>query len=117
MTTTKKPKPSTTIKNMGLAGGLTELSELSGQSVQTLNNWYKNKPKLFNLVLKGALFDRQFVMCSHPTLHNVNGMPDKLKCPECNNQNVSLCRGEGWFCNICNAGPFIVTTDGLKLNT
>ena len=50
-------------------------------------------------------------------LHNINGMTEKLQCPECNKQNVSLSRGEGWFCNICNAGPFIVTTGGLKPNT
>ena len=39
------------------AGGLDSLSELSritGVSIQTLNNWSKFKVKLFNVVIAGA---------------------------------------------------------------
>lgn len=35
-----------------------ELSEISGESVQTLNNWHKNEPRRFELILKGALFEK-----------------------------------------------------------
>lgn len=50
-------KPSEVCKSAGLKS-LAELSEFSGESVQTLNNWYKSKPRLFELVLKGALFEQ-----------------------------------------------------------
>jgi len=46
-------KPSEKCKEAGLKS-LAELSEISGESVQTLNNWSKNKPVVFELVLKGA---------------------------------------------------------------
>ena len=47
-------KPSEQCKAAGLKS-LVALSEMSGESVQTLNNWYKNKPRLFELVLMGAV--------------------------------------------------------------
>ena len=47
-------KPSEKCKAAGLKS-LAELSEMSGQSVQTLTNWNKNKPLLFGLVLRGAV--------------------------------------------------------------
>ncbi|NOY72178.1 MAG: hypothetical protein GXP14_07340 [Gammaproteobacteria bacterium] len=47
-------KPSEKCKASGLKS-LSELSEISGTSVQTLNNWHKNKPILFDLVLRGAV--------------------------------------------------------------
>lgn len=50
-------KPSEKCKAAGLKS-LAELSEISGESVQTLNNWHKNKPKLFDLVLRGAVVKR-----------------------------------------------------------
>lgn len=34
---------------------LAELSELTGQSTQTLRNWDENKPELFAVVLEGAV--------------------------------------------------------------
>jgi len=50
-------KPSEKCKLAGLSS-LKELSEISGESVQTLNNWHKNKPTLFELTLKGAVVKR-----------------------------------------------------------
>jgi len=47
-------KPSEKCKAAGLKS-LAELSEISGESVQTLNNWSKNKPTVFGLVLRGAV--------------------------------------------------------------
>ena len=40
-------------KELGLKS-LTQVSELTGQSLQTLINWHKNKPKLFKVVLLGC---------------------------------------------------------------
>jgi hypothetical protein len=48
------PKPSEKCKAAGLKS-LNELAEITGESVQTLNNWYKNKPQLFKVVLAGAV--------------------------------------------------------------
>jgi len=50
-------KPSELCKQAGLKS-LLELSEITGESVQTLNNWHKNKPRLFNLVLRGAVMEK-----------------------------------------------------------
>ncbi len=50
-------KPSEKCKVAGLKS-LNELSQLSGESVQTLNNWYKNKPRVFELVLRGAAMEK-----------------------------------------------------------
>ena len=47
-------KASEQVKAAGLKS-LSELAEISRQSPQTLINWHKNKPKLFDLVLKGAV--------------------------------------------------------------
>jgi len=45
--------PSQKTKASGLK--LVEVSNLTGVSIQTLTNWYKNKPKLFNVVLSGSV--------------------------------------------------------------
>jgi hypothetical protein len=45
--------PSEQCRNAGLAS-LSELSRISGVSIQTLRNWHKNKPVLFALVVAGA---------------------------------------------------------------
>ncbi len=50
-------KPSEVCKAAGLKS-FAEFSEISGESVQTLNNWYKNEPRRFELVLKGAIFEK-----------------------------------------------------------
>lgn len=47
-------KPSEKCKAEGLKS-LTELSEITGESVQTLNNWYKHKPNVFDAVLMWAI--------------------------------------------------------------
>jgi DNA-directed RNA polymerase subunit RPC12/RpoP len=49
----KMPTPSEQCRNAGLAS-LSELSRISGVSIQTLRNWHKNKPVLFALVIAGA---------------------------------------------------------------
>jgi hypothetical protein len=53
-------KPSDQCKAAGLKS-LAELSRISGESVQTLNNWHRNKPKLFEIVLKGCLEEKSIV--------------------------------------------------------
>ena len=35
-----------------------ELAELSGESIQTLNNWHKHRPRAFELLLRGAINKR-----------------------------------------------------------
>lgn len=50
-------KPSEQCKKVGLKN-LNELAEGTGESVQTLNNWSKQKPKLFKVVLMGAALDK-----------------------------------------------------------
>ncbi len=52
-------KPSEKCKAEGLKS-LVELSELIGESVQTLNNWYKHKPKVFDAVLLWAVHQNRF---------------------------------------------------------
>jgi hypothetical protein len=54
-------KPSDKCKAAGLAKGLAELSEITGVSEQTLNNWSKSKkrPKLFNIVINGAVAEKK----------------------------------------------------------
>ena len=47
-------KTSEKAKAAGLKN-LAELSEITGQSTQTLRNWAENKPKLFEIVLLGAI--------------------------------------------------------------
>ena len=46
--------PSEQCKSAGLKS-LAELSRISGESVQTLINWHKNKPKLFSVLIAGAI--------------------------------------------------------------
>jgi hypothetical protein len=53
-----KMKPSEKCKAEGLKS-LAELSEIIGESVQTLNNWYKHKPKVFDAVLMWAVQHQQ----------------------------------------------------------
>lgn len=50
-------KPSESAKLAGLKN-LTEMAEISGESVQTLNNWFKNEPRRFELVLKSVVFEK-----------------------------------------------------------
>jgi|GEM_PF-1000686 len=51
-------RPSEKCKAAGLKS-LAELAEISGESVQTLNNWSKKKPVVFDLVLQGAVAKKQ----------------------------------------------------------
>ena len=46
-------KPSEQCKAAGLKS-LVELSQITGESQQTLINWNKNKPRLFAVVVAGA---------------------------------------------------------------
>ena len=54
----QKMKPSEKCKAAGLKS-LAELSQISGESVQTLINWSRNKPKVFKLVLLGAVEEKR----------------------------------------------------------
>lgn len=54
-------KPSEECKRAGLKS-LAELSEMTETSVQTLNNWSKNKPKLFDVLLAGASIIKRRLM-------------------------------------------------------
>lgn len=56
--------PSKACKQAGLVS-LRELSRISGQSDQTLTNWYHNKRQLFDLVLLGAAV--RLAMAGDPT--------------------------------------------------
>lgn len=47
--------PSKYAKSKGLQGGLKTMEIESGVSVDTLRNWFYNKPKLFELVLEACL--------------------------------------------------------------
>lgn len=46
--------PSQQAKGMGLKS-LTQVSQLTGVSLQTLTNWHRNKPDLFMVVLTGCI--------------------------------------------------------------
>lgn len=46
-------KPSQQAKREGLKS-LSQVAQMTGQSLQTLGNWAKNKPELFRIVLKGC---------------------------------------------------------------
>lgn len=46
-------KPSRMAKEEGLKS-LSQVSRMTGQSLQTLRNWANNKPDLFRIVLKGC---------------------------------------------------------------
>jgi hypothetical protein len=46
--------PSQQAKQAGLKS-LSQVSELTGASLQTLTNWHKHKPLLFNVVCMGCL--------------------------------------------------------------
>lgn len=50
-------KTSEKAKAAGLKN-LNELSQMTGKPTQTLNNWDKNEPELFDIVLKGAAFHK-----------------------------------------------------------
>ena len=56
-------KPSELCKASGLKS-LKELSEITGESPQTLNNWFKYKRKVFNLVLTGAVAEKTVLKVS-----------------------------------------------------
>lgn len=51
-------KPSETVKAAGLTS-LAELATLSGVERNTLANWHKHKPLLFETVLAGAVLLKQ----------------------------------------------------------
>ena len=50
--------PSQQAKKAGLKS-LAQVSELTGVSIQTLSNWAKDKPELFEIVLLGCLVKRE----------------------------------------------------------
>ena len=52
-------KPSHAARIAGF-DSLNELAEITTESVQTLNNWYKNNPRRFSLVVKGAQVEKLY---------------------------------------------------------
>jgi len=48
--------PSQQAKSVGLKN-LTQVSNMTGQSLNTLTNWHRNKHRLFKIVLLGCLSD------------------------------------------------------------
>ena len=50
--------PAKIAKAAGLKS-LSEVSRLTGQSMQTLANWSKNKPDLFNIVIAGCVASKE----------------------------------------------------------
>ena len=46
--------PSQQAKSMGLKS-LTQVSQLTGVSLNTLTNWHRHKPRLFGVVLAGCI--------------------------------------------------------------
>lgn len=49
--------PAKRCKQLGLSG-LSEVCEATKQSPQCLDNWFKNKPELFDIVVKGVVLDK-----------------------------------------------------------
>lgn len=47
--------PSQQAKSVGLKN-LTQVSAMTGVSLQTLTNWHKHKPRLFAIVLDGCIY-------------------------------------------------------------
>ena len=45
--------PSEQAKKAGLKS-LSQVAKMTEQSLQTLNNWHKNKPELFSIVIAGC---------------------------------------------------------------
>lgn len=89
-------KPSEVCKAAGLKS-LAELSEISSESVQTLNNWYKNEPRRFELVLKGALFERAVANLSAATTKP----RDYFECAKCDFAGVTGDLLDGEACPKC----------------
>jgi len=50
-------RPSDIAKAAGLKS-LKEISDATGKSVQTLNNWHKDEPDLFRIVVKGVAAEK-----------------------------------------------------------
>lgn len=46
-------------KELGLKS-LTQVSGLTGQSLQTLTNWFNHKPELFRVVLIGCIHAKDY---------------------------------------------------------
>jgi hypothetical protein len=62
---------------------LATVSKKTGVRTTTLNNWYNNKPKLFNIVIKGCLVESCFSCETYFIAETHNDL-------EC-----------GWFCDSC----------------
>jgi len=56
----KQLTPAQQAKGEGLKS-LSQVSRMTGTSLQTLTNWARNKPTLFNVVLAGCVS-----LCLHP---------------------------------------------------
>ena len=52
-----KNSPSEMARAVGLSG-LSEMARITGESRQTLGNWFNNEPRRFEIMLKGILFEK-----------------------------------------------------------
>lgn len=68
--------PSVQCKEAGIKS-LAELAKISGVSVQTLINWHKDKPALFETVVAGAVVIKAANTGYAPTsVHNLKDTPE-----------------------------------------
>ena len=106
-------KPSEQCKQAGLKS-LAELSELTGESVQTLNNWHKSKPERFEIVLIGAIAKKRSEgnkMENTISQDHLKGKIGRIYIARKGSIMVFLLEnGESWFAN-CTA-PSITITKG-----
>lgn len=43
--------------------------------------------------------------------------PERMICPRCSFEKMKLTRNDGWYCQNCEAGPFVVGVFGLQLKS
>ncbi len=81
-------KPSEKCKEAGLKS-LAELSDMTMVSVQTLNNWSKDKPALFDIVLAGAVVKK-----GENNVERIEMFFDDLR-EECTDSEIAAGLGNG----------------------
>ena len=81
-------KPSERCKDAGLKS-LAELSDMTMVSVQTLNNWSKDKPALFDIVLAGAVVKK-----GENNVERIEKFFDELR-EDCTDSEIAAGLGNG----------------------
>ncbi len=93
-------------KEAGLRS-LAELSEITSVSVQTLNNWSKDKPALFDIVLTGAVVKK-----GENNVERIEKFFDELRV-ECTDSEIAAGLGNGDI-DVPEWMAIIEDTDHLK---